>query len=178
MDTKTSVDIEEIKIEEDSRAAKELEFYSRKNEGIEKANIEESPKKEPISPVLKRNPFIKQKLSKFQCTYSDSEAVVKSRYFSRDSNNLVEGTIEQDNTRRELKFDEIETKTGDYGAYEISKKQEVTVKVEKKTTGDDITKTETEKMYISCDIEIQESQKVSINVGFRRSTTMTYILGY
>lgn len=78
------VDDIQMKLEEENRIQKELAFYSKP---LPIQEIEESPVKseniqvnEDISPILKKNPFIKR-ISKFQRTGTGSAVIVKSRYF-------------------------------------------------------------------------------------------------
>lgn len=74
----------QIKMEEDSRIKREIEFYLKpvpREEIVCVANDETIVKQdENISPVIKKNPFVK-KISKFQRTELDSNVIVRSRYF-------------------------------------------------------------------------------------------------
>ncbi|KAJ8930425.1 hypothetical protein NQ314_016751 [Rhamnusium bicolor] len=92
------IEDEQIKIDEDKKIAKELEFYSRNSLVSQEATTSEtetyipgSPKEECTSPVLKRNPFIvEKKLSKFHRTTISNQIVVKSRYFASETEKTVE----------------------------------------------------------------------------------------
>ncbi|XP_018568857.1 exonuclease 1 [Anoplophora glabripennis] len=173
VETKIDVDVEQIKIEEDLRTVKELEFYTNKKKEVDDITIntteenvnDDSPKKD-ASPVLKRNPFIKKKLSKFHCTNSDSQIIVKSRYFSNDSDNLEEinNTDEiQDDIRRNGIEVKMETDTDT--VCEIIEKKEITVnflaEVEKETICEDVIEVETEKTDINYDMEIEQCHEIS-----------------
>lgn len=164
--------MEQIKIEEDLKTVKELEFYSKKTETVddaavnitEETAIDESPKKGPTSPVLKRNPFIKKKLSKFNCTSSDSQIIVKSRYFSGNSDNL-EGTNNGDETDENMICNETAVQTKNDAVGETIEKAEITVNIhdenEKKTICDDVIEVKTEKTDINYGITIQQYHKIS-----------------
>lgn len=75
----------QLKMEEDDRIKREIEFYSKPIPKQEIVNIDENKKidkeDENTSPVLKKNPFVK-KISKFERTEIEPKVIVKSRYFS------------------------------------------------------------------------------------------------
>ncbi|KAJ8914774.1 hypothetical protein NQ315_013277 [Exocentrus adspersus] len=172
-------DIEQLKLQEDLKIAKELEFYSHKNEKSEEASTsftekgvtENSPEKQ-TSPVITRNPFIKKKLSKFQTTSSDSNIIVKSRYFNQHSEN-----VEQDVTENKsvgMEYDENEVKPED--SLGIIEQKEVTVNItagfENKIVHDDNIVVEIEESNINCSIEqsqnIPPDKKTAVEVTPKR----------
>lgn len=99
------VDDNQLRMEEDAKIKKELEFYSKPVpiQDVVKNSPEKTINKhnEVISPVLTKNPFARR-ISKFQRTETETGIVVKSRYFS-SSNIVVQDTSlgEEDNAKDE-----------------------------------------------------------------------------
>lgn len=104
------VDDTQIRMEEDSIIKKEIEFYLKPvpKQEIVSVEIDEIVDKqdEKISPVIKKNPFIK-KISKFQRTQVDSSVLVKSRYFCPKDKEVQETSL--DNDCKDESTDLIET---------------------------------------------------------------------
>ncbi|XP_057655500.1 exonuclease 1 isoform X1 [Diorhabda carinulata] len=87
-DKEINENYDKLEIEADKKIEQELSSYFMKLESNTKiSDSEEEPieeKEDEVSPVLKKNPFLK-KLSKFQMTRSKSDIIVKSRYFCSQS---------------------------------------------------------------------------------------------